>query len=86
MPSFGNPDQANRNVGWQRIARTVLVQVLVLLALAAAVIYYVNWSSEAAWAEFTTAIKAPVLSPIHQPPVPTPVQTVKGQKTCPRKV
>ena len=35
--------------------RTLLFQVLVLLALAVAFAGYVEWSSEATWAEFIAA-------------------------------
>ena len=57
MPSPDNPNRSKPAIGWLGIVETLLLQVLVLLALSAAVIRYVNWSSDAAQAEFTAAGK-----------------------------
>jgi hypothetical protein len=86
MPSPDNPNGSKPDIDWLGIVRTVLVQVLVLLALSAAVIRYVNWSSDAARAEFTAAGKPALSGPAQQPQPSEPVQIVKGQKVCPRKV
>ena len=48
MSSTGHQSNT-RSIDWLRIVRILLVQVLVLVALAGAVVWYVNWSSEAAW-------------------------------------
>jgi hypothetical protein len=85
MPSPDNPNRSKPAIGWLGIVETLLLQVLVLLALSAAVIRYVNWSSDAARAEFTAAGKPALSGPTQQPPS-EPVQIVKGQKVCPRKV
>jgi hypothetical protein len=80
-----SPDNQNRSkpgIDWLGIVRTLLVQVLVLLVLSAAAIRYVNWSSDAARAEFTAAGKRAVSGPTQQPQPLAPVQTVKGQKIC----
>ena len=37
---------------WASIARILLVQVLVLIALSGAIVFYVDWSSKVAFAEF----------------------------------
>jgi hypothetical protein len=47
MPLFNKID-------WRGIGRTVVVEVLVLLVLAFAVVRYVEWSSDVAYAEFIT--------------------------------
>jgi hypothetical protein len=86
MPSSENPNPSKPNIGWLGIVETLLVQVLVLLALSAAVVRYVNWSSDAAQAEFTAAGKPALSGPTQQPQPSEPVQIVKGQKVCPRKV
>jgi hypothetical protein len=86
MPSPDNPNGSKLDIDWLGIVRTVLVQVLVLLALSAAVIRYVNWTSDAAQAEFTAAGKPAASGPAKQPQPSEPVQVVKGQKVCPRKV
>ena len=53
MPSPDNQTRSKPGIDWLGIVRIVLFQVLVLLALSAAVVRYVNWSSDAARAEFT---------------------------------
>jgi hypothetical protein len=58
MQSLGNPGPENRGIDWMGIARILLMQVLVLLALSGAFIRYLNWSSEAAWSEFSAAIES----------------------------
>jgi len=86
MPSPDNPHRGKPEFGWLGIVESFLVQVLVLLALSAAAINYVNWSSDAAQAEFTAAGKPALSGPAQQPqPQSAPVEIVKGQKTCPRK-
>ena len=45
MPSPGNQSRDNRGSDWLGIARTFVVEVLVLLALAGAFVGYLNWSS-----------------------------------------
>ena len=57
----------SRTIDWLGIVRILLVQVLVLLALAGAVVWYVNWSSEAAWQEFIGANKPALAGPSRQP-------------------
>jgi hypothetical protein len=85
MPSPDNQNRSKPDIDWPGIVRTVLVQVLVLLALSAAVIRYVNWSSDAARAEFTATGKPALSGPTQQPQPSAPVEIVKGQKVCPRK-
>lgn len=88
MPSSDSQDQGNRSIGGRGVVRIVVVQLLVLLALSAAAAGYVNWSSDAAWAEFAAALK-PAVSvsvPVHEPAFSAPIVTVKGQKICPPKV
>jgi hypothetical protein len=57
MPLF------NSQSGRREIATTVVVEVLVLFALGFAVVRYVEWSSDAAVAEFMSAAKAPASDP-----------------------
>ena len=83
MPSSGDQSPDHRGVDWPAVVRTLLVQLLVLLALSAAVIRYLDWSSETAWAEFIAATKS-VAERSDRPPSSGPVQTVKG-RPCPPK-
>jgi hypothetical protein len=85
MLSPDNPNQSKAEIGWLGIVETLLLQVLVLLALSAAVVRYVNWSSDAAHAEFTAAGKPALSGPTQQPQPAAPVEVAKGQKACPRK-
>ena len=94
MPSSGNQSQENsrenrqenrqqnRGIDWPAIVRTLLVQILVLLALAGAFIGYVDWSSDVVWAEFIEVSKASVREPAHRPPSSIPVRAVKDQALC----
>jgi hypothetical protein len=50
-----NKRTANARAFWASIARIFLVEVLVLVALSGAVVFYLNWSSEVAFAEFLAA-------------------------------
>jgi hypothetical protein len=64
---------------WPSIARILLIEVLVLLALSGAVVGYLNWSSDAAWAEFMAASEQAA-----QAPNPS-LHAVKSQTPCDRK-
>lgn len=85
MPTIGNQRKMNQNIFWLGIIRTLLVQMLVLLALAGAYIWYVEWSSEAALKEFISAETPSLSGPNHAPQSTAPMQTVKGKAACARK-
>ena len=66
---FSSADNANRDSrpdvwqgSWPAIVRLIVLEILLLLALAGAFIYYLNWSSEVAMSEFMAASKAPLQS------------------------
>jgi hypothetical protein len=79
MPLF------NSQIHWRGIATTVVVDLLVLLALAFAVVRYVEWSSDAAQAEFMSATKPSASDPNHSGEFSTATQPLKGRTGCPRK-
>jgi hypothetical protein len=79
-----NPD--HRRIDWPGIVRTMGIQMVVLLALAGAVVFYLNWSSEMAWSEFQAASRAGAFDPGPTASFPAPVQTVKARVKCPGKV
>lgn len=82
MQPTGHQNPEPSRIDWLGISRILLVQVLVLLALSAAFIRYLDWSSDQAWAEFSRAVRsAPVAT---QPAMP--VQAVKDRMRCARKV
>jgi hypothetical protein len=79
MPLF------NSQIHWRGIGTTVVVELLVLLALAFAVVRYVEWSSDAAQAEFMSATKPSASDPNHSGEFSTASQPLKGRTDCPRK-
>jgi len=79
MPLF------NSQIHWRGIGTTVVVELLVLLALAFAVVRYVEWSSDAAQAEFMSATKPTASDPNHSGEFSTASQPLKGRTGCPRK-
>ncbi len=81
MQPPGNPNPQARGVDWPAIFRILLIQVLVLLALSAALIRYLEWSSDQAWAEFSRTTRS--VPPATQPA--TPLQPVKAKATCTRR-
>jgi hypothetical protein len=85
VQSPDNQTQQNRGIDWPAIARTLLVQVTVLLALAGAFIGYVNWSSDASFQEFIEASQPSARVPAPRPQASIPVHAVKSQMTCDRK-
>ncbi len=80
-----NQSPPNRGLDWPAIARTLMVQVVVLLAVAAAFVGYVNWSSEASFQEFIEASQPSAREPGPRSPSSTPVHAVKGPMRCDRK-
>jgi hypothetical protein len=85
VQASGNQTPETRRIDWLGIFRIVLVQVLVLLALSAAFIRYLDWSSDQAWVEFSRAIVPPPAAK-SQPLPSTPVQDVNGRGKCARRV
>ena len=70
---------------WRGIATTVVVELLILLSLAFAAVRYVEWSSNAALAEFMSAAKPSAFDPNHSGESSTPVQSLKRRAACERK-
>jgi hypothetical protein len=78
MPLFNKMD-------WRGIGRTVVVELLVLFALGFAVIRYVEWSSDVAYAEFMNATKPSASEPNHSGEFSTATRPVKVRSACPGK-
>jgi hypothetical protein len=83
MPSSEGQSGQSRGINWRGILVTLLVQVLVLIAVSVAAVAYVNWSSQAALAEFFGAPK-PLVSD-HSRRLSSPIQSVKGRTSCARR-
>lgn len=82
MPSSEGQSGRSRGINWRGILATLLVQVLVLIAVSVAAVTYVNWSSEAALAEFVGALKPSVSDQLRR--FSSPIRPVKG-RTCTRR-
>ena len=85
MPSMDHQRKMNRTIDRLGIVRILLVQVMVLLALAGAVVRYVNWSSEVAWKEFISSSRPALAGSNRQSQPQAPVQTVKSKAVCAKK-
>jgi hypothetical protein len=85
MPSFDQASRNNNGSYWSGTAGMVAIQLAVLFALSIAAIVYVNWSSDAALAEFMAAGKPSAMEP-SQLPQAVPLQQVKRRTACPRRV
>ncbi len=83
---MSSPDlqsETNPGIDWPGILRTLAVQIIVLLALAGAVVGYLNWSSDVNVTEFMAASQSSAHGPRQRPPSITPV---KAQAHCDRKI
>jgi hypothetical protein len=83
MPSSEGQSGQSRGINWRGVLATLLVQVLVLIAVSVAAVVYVNWSSQAALAEFVDALKPSVSD--HSRRLSSPIQSVKGRTSCARR-
>jgi hypothetical protein len=83
MLSSDQASQNNRGIDRARIAAIALAQLVVLLALLGVALFYLNWSSDVAQAEFKRAMEPSMTAPA--PPSPAPVQSVKARAACTRK-
>jgi hypothetical protein len=70
MPSVNSQRQSTRGISRSGIIRTLLVQILVLLALGFAVVRYLEWSSDVNQAEFMSATKPSASDPNHSGAAP----------------
>ena len=69
---------SNSQIHWQEFGTTVVVELFTLLALAFAVVSYVEWSSNKAVAEFMSAFDP------NQSAGSAPVQPDNGRTGCPK--
>jgi hypothetical protein len=85
VPSLDNQDTENRSTRWLGIVQTAMVQVMVLLALSVAVVYYLDWSSDKAWEEFLAASKSEGLVLKSQLQSVMPLHVGSGKAPCAKK-
>jgi hypothetical protein len=84
MPLFDQGSRNNNGSYWSRTAGILAIQLAVLFALSVAAIVYVNWSSDAAFAEFIASGKPSTAEPSLLPQ-PIPLQQVKRRTSCARR-
>ena len=53
---------------WPSIVRIIILEILLLLALSGAFVFYLNWSSEAAMSEFMAGEGQPLQATKGRPP------------------
>ena len=73
----------NSQIHWQGLGTTVVVELVILLALAFAIVSYVEWSSNAAVTEFVSATELSASDPNHSSEPPAQIQSLKGGTGCP---
>jgi len=85
MPLFNSQRPRDSGSRWLGTAATVVVELLILVALAFTVVRYVEWSSEAAQAEFISTTKPSASDPNQSGKLSTSTQALKGRAACDRK-
>jgi hypothetical protein len=86
MPSFHHASRTNNANYWSGIAGVLAIQLAVLFAVAVAALAYLNWSSNAALADFMAMDKPSASDLSHPLQPPIPVQQTKSRTACPRRV
>ncbi len=84
MPSHSAQSPESGGINWLAVLRTLAIQLVVLLAMSAAVVRYFEWSSDQNWAEFTTANRSSLPHAMQRPPAVTPVEAIKRKVPCQR--
>jgi hypothetical protein len=85
MPSFHHASRNNNGNYWSGIAGILAIQLAVLFALSLTAIVYLNWSSNAALADFVAIDKPSASEPSHLPQSSVPVQQVKSRTACAKR-
>lgn len=84
MPSFDQASRNNNGSYWSGTAGILAIQLAVLFALSVGALVYLDWSSNAAPAEFMAVGKPSASEPSHLPQ-PAPLQQVKSRTACARR-
>jgi hypothetical protein len=85
MPSFDRASPGSNNSYWSGIAGILAIHLAVLFAVSVAALAYLNWSSNAALAEFMAKDKPSVSEPGYLPQSSVPVQQVKSKAACAKR-
>jgi hypothetical protein len=82
MTSWNSDEKKGRGIYWPATVGILLGQILVLLALGAVVVRYLEWSSDTNQAEFISVTKPSPPDGTHRSPSEAPVERVKGRAAC----
>jgi hypothetical protein len=85
MPSFNRASPDSSRNYWSGIAGILAVHLAVLFAVSVAALAYLNWSSNAALAEFMAKDKPSVSEPDRLPQSSVPLQQVKSKTVCAKR-
>jgi hypothetical protein len=80
MPTLKKPSTQPHATDRLEIASIILIEVLIVVAVLIAALFYIHWSSNAALVGFFSATSS------QSPQPPTLTQPVKSRKTCFLKV
>jgi hypothetical protein len=86
MPSLDHSSRNTTGSYWSGIAGILAIHLAVLFVVSVAALAYLNWSSNAALAEFMAKDKPSATEPGHLAQSAVPVQQVKNKTPCPGKV
>lgn len=82
MPLRGTENPDNSRTDWLGIARTLVLQIVALLALAGAFIVYLDWSSDITFEQFVGIREPSSASAASHPRSAEPVEPAKSQLPC----
>jgi hypothetical protein len=85
MPSFDRASPDNNGNYWSGIAEILAIHLAVLFAVSLAALAYLNWSSNAALAEFMAKDQPSVSEPGRLPQSSVAVQQVKTKAACAKR-
>ena len=85
MPSFHHASRDNNGTYWSGIAGILAIHLAVLFAVAVAALAYLNWSSNAALAEFIAKDQPSASEPGHPLQSSVPFQQVKNKSACAKR-
>ena len=85
MPSLDHDSRNSNATYWSGIAGILAIHLAVLFAISVAALAYLNWSSNAALAEFIAKDKPSASEPVHLLQSSVPVQQVKNKTACAKR-
>ena len=85
MPSFHHANRDTNGSYWTGIAGILAIHLAVLFAVSVAALAYLNWSSNAALADFMANDEPSASEPSHLLQSSVPVRHVKSKTACAKR-